>query len=171
MKIAILLPYKEDYTPKYSGAVSIHVSNLLNYSKFKLSTTIYGNSKSSKYLTKNFHNIRFNSTILSSNNRIYLNKFIYIIKTKNFDLIEIHNRPSYFKTLKENLKSKIIIYFHNDPLTLLGSKTKSERLELLEKCDFIFFNSKWTKNQFFKDLREQYYLGKFKICFQSTKKS
>ena len=28
MKIAILLPYKEDYTSKYSGAVSIHVSNL-----------------------------------------------------------------------------------------------------------------------------------------------
>ena len=72
MKIAILLPYKEDYTPKYSGAVSIHVSNLLNYSKFKLSTTIYGNSKGGKYLTKNFHNIKFRSTILSSNNKIYL---------------------------------------------------------------------------------------------------
>ena len=28
MKIAILLPYKEDYTPNFSGAVSIHVSNL-----------------------------------------------------------------------------------------------------------------------------------------------
>ena len=35
MKIAVLLPYKEDYTAKYSGAVSIHVSNLFNYSKFK----------------------------------------------------------------------------------------------------------------------------------------
>ena len=35
MKIAILLPYKEDYTPKYSGAVSIHVSNLIKYSKYK----------------------------------------------------------------------------------------------------------------------------------------
>ena len=45
MKIAILLPYKEDYTPKYSGAVSIHVSNLINYSKFKNTTTVFGNTK------------------------------------------------------------------------------------------------------------------------------
>ena len=35
MNIAILLPYKEEYSPKYAGAVSIHVSNLLKYSKFK----------------------------------------------------------------------------------------------------------------------------------------
>ena len=110
MKIAILLPYKEDYTPKFSGAVSIHVSSLLNFSKFKSTTTIYGNTKSTNYLTRNFHNIRFNQTILSSNNKIYLNKFIDIIKSKNFDLIEIHNRPSYFKTIKKKLKSKIIIY-------------------------------------------------------------
>ena len=171
MKIAILLPYKEDYTPKYSGAVSIHVSSLLNFSKFKSSTTIYGNSKSANYLTRNFHNIRFNSTILSSNNKIYLNKFIDIIKLKKFDLIEIHNRPSYFKTIKKKLNSKIIIYFHNDPLTLSGSKTKNERLDLLEKCNFIFFNSKWTKNQFFNDINELHYLDKFKICFQSTKKT
>ena len=36
MRIATLLPFKEEYTPKYSGAVSIHVSNLLKYSKFRL---------------------------------------------------------------------------------------------------------------------------------------
>ena len=32
MKISILLPYKEDYSPNFSGAVSIHVSNLYKYS-------------------------------------------------------------------------------------------------------------------------------------------
>ena len=36
--------YKEDYTPKYSGAVSIHVSNLIKFSKFKKSTYVYGNT-------------------------------------------------------------------------------------------------------------------------------
>ncbi len=170
MKIAILLPYKEDYTPKYSGAVSIHVSNLLKYSKFRSTTTIFGNTKNTNYLTKNFHNIKFKSSILSSNNKKYLNKFIESVKLKNFDIIEIHNRPSYFNSIKKNLKSKIIIYFHNDPLVLSGSKTVNERLDLIENCEFIFFNSKWTKNQFFYGLNEEDYLDKFKICFQSTKK-
>ena len=49
MKIVTLLPYKEDYTPKYSGAVSIHVSNLNKFSKFKKSTYVYGNTYKKYY--------------------------------------------------------------------------------------------------------------------------
>ena len=71
MKIAILLPYKEDYSPKYSGAVSIHVSSLLKYSKFKKTTIVYGNTNKKKYLSKNFKNIKISSNILSSNNKKY----------------------------------------------------------------------------------------------------
>ena len=51
MKIAILLPYKEDYTQKYSGAVSIHVSNLLDHSLYKDSTYVYGNTKRKQFLS------------------------------------------------------------------------------------------------------------------------
>ena len=171
MKIAILLPYKEDYTPNFSGAVSIHVSNLLNYSKFKKTTTIFGNTSRNKFLTENFHNIKFDPSFITSNNRKYLNKFIEISKKKKIELIEIHNRPSYFKSIKKNLNVKIILYFHNDPITLSGSKTVKERIDLIENCDFIFFNSEWTKNRFFLNLDEYKYLSKFTISYQSTKKS
>ena len=54
MKISILLPYKEDYSPKYAGAVSIHVSNLLKYSKFKKNIKIFGNTKSKKNIYQKF---------------------------------------------------------------------------------------------------------------------
>ena len=63
MKIAILLPYKEEYSPKYAGAVSIHVSNLLKYSKFKKSTVVFGNTNKKKFLSGNFFNIKINSNI------------------------------------------------------------------------------------------------------------
>ena len=76
MKIAILLPYKEDYTSKYSGAVSIHVSNLYKYSKYKNNIEIFGNTNFKSYLTKNFKNITIKENILSSSNKKYLNKFI-----------------------------------------------------------------------------------------------
>tara|TARA_A100001011_G_scaffold93524_1_gene98470 strand:+ start:257 stop:2371 length:2115 start_codon:yes stop_codon:yes gene_type:complete len=171
MKIAILLPYKEDYTPKYSGAVSIHVSNLIKYSKYKSKTTVFGNTLKKNYLSKNFFNIKINKNIFSSNNKKYLEKFIEINKKIPSDLIEVHNRPSYIKLISENLKSYIMLYFHNNPLTLLGSKTLSDRLELLEKCDYIFFNSKWTKNKFFTDIDENNYVSNFGICYQSTKKT
>ena len=45
MKISILLPYKEDYSSKYAGAVSIHVSNLYkkryNFIKFCIEVLNY----------------------------------------------------------------------------------------------------------------------------------
>ena len=171
MNIGILLPYKEDYTPKYSGAVSIHVSNLIKYSKYKNKTTVFGNTLKKNYLSKNFFNIKINKNIFTSNNKKYLEKFIEINKRKPQDLIEIHNRPSYVKAISQNLKSSIILYFHNNPLTLSGSKTLSERLELLIKCDYIFFNSEWTKNKFFINIDENKYISNFGICYQSTKKN
>ena len=171
MKLAVLLPYKEEYSPNFSGAVSIHVSNLLKHSVYKKNTYIYGNTNKKKYLSKNFINIKVKPNLLTSNNKKYLSKFIEINKKNSPDIIEVHNRPSYVKTIKLSLKSKIILYFHNDPLTLSGSKSTNERLDLLEKCDFIFFNSKWTKKQFFSGIDEKNYEYKFNICFQSTQQT
>ena len=171
MKISILLPYKEDYSSKYAGAVSIHVSNLYNYSKFKSNISIYGNTNNPKYLSSNFKNIRIKTNVLTSSNKKYLNKFIAIQQISEPDIIEIHNRPNYVETIASKLKSKIILYFHNNPLTIAGSKTLNERIYLLNKSEFIFFNSNWTKNQFFKDLNEVNYIKKFGVCYQSTKKA
>ena len=170
MKIAILLPYKEDYSPNLSGAVSIHVSNLYRYSRFKESITIWGNTKSDKYLSKNYKNISINKNILSSNNKKYLSKFIDLHRNNEPEIIEIHNRPNYVKEINDKLKSKIILYFHNSPLDISGSRSIKERKELLNKCEYIFFNSNWTKNQFFKEINEELFVSKFGICYQSTKK-
>ena len=171
MKISILLPFKEDYTSYYSGAVSIFVSNIYKISKLKKNIKIFGNTNNSKYLSNNFHNVEVNSSLLGSNNKKYIEKFI-TYQTKNpADIIEIHNRPNYVDTIYKNLNSKIILYFHNNPLTISGSKSKSERLNLLNKCEYIFFNSKWTKNQFFKDFNDEVYSPKYGICYQSTKKT
>ena len=170
MKIAILLPYKEDYTKKYAGAVSIHVANLLKHSIYKKSTLVFGNTNRKQYLSNNFINIKINSNILSSNNKKYLSKFIDLNKNDTPDIIEIHNRPSYVNTIKKNLNTKIILYFHNNPLNIAGSKNTNDRLLLLKNCEHIFFNSKWTKDQFFKNLNQNDNLNKFSICYQSKNK-
>ena len=171
MKIVTLLPYKEDYTPRYSGAVSIHVSSLIKFSKFEKSMYVYGNTSNRKFLSDNYNNVKIKKSLLKSNNKAYLEKFIKLNSNNQPDIIEIHNRPSYIALLKKKLNSKVIIYFHNNPLLLSGSKTKTERLFLLENCDYIFFNSNWTKNKFFENISETQYISKFGICYQSTKKS
>jgi glycosyltransferase involved in cell wall biosynthesis len=73
--------------------------------------------------------------------------------SKRNSIIEVHNRPqaaNFF--LYNNYNNKIILYFHNDPLTLRGSKYVYQRIYLLKNLDKLIFVSDWTKRQFFKDL-------------------
>ena len=69
-------------------------------------------------------------------------------------IIELHNRPIYLKYLVNNLKDKnYILYFHNDPLSMSGSKTISERMFLLNNCYRIVFNSNWSKKRFLQKMK------------------
>ena len=44
MKISVLLPYKENFSPEYPGAVSLFVYETTKISKFKKNITVYGNT-------------------------------------------------------------------------------------------------------------------------------
>ena len=50
MKISILLPYKENFSPIYPGAVSLFVKDTLFVSKYKKNTTIFGSTNLKKSL-------------------------------------------------------------------------------------------------------------------------
>ena len=65
MNISILLPYKENYSPEYPGAVSLFVSSMVRISKFKTKIKVYGSTSYKKYLTKNYVNISLNKSVFS----------------------------------------------------------------------------------------------------------
>ena len=154
MKIATILPYKENYTFSKAQAAAIWVCDFFKYSKYQDKNFIFGNTNSSDYLTKNYENIKINNikSKFSSTTKEYCRNIISKIKDENYDIIEIHNRPLIFNYLKKEIKSKYILYFHNDPLSMNGSKSSSERLNLLINLDKIIFVSKWVQNRFFIDL-------------------
>ncbi len=170
MKISILLPYKENYSMEYAGAVSIFVSGVNEFSKFNRNIKVYGNTDYPKKLSKNYVNIPFQKKYFQSSSKVYVNNFINLEKERKSDIIEIHNRPSYLKYFSY-FKKKIVFYFHNDPLSMNGSISVKERYFILNKCNKIIFNSEWTKNRFFKDL-DKFYLNseKIEIIYQSTSK-
>ena len=124
MKISVLLPYKEDYSPDYAGAVSLFVNDINKESFFKDTTYIFGNTLSKKKLSSNYINLDLKKKILQSTSKIYIESFLKYEKNMNSDLLEIHNRPNYIKLIKNKFKKKIILYFHNDPLTMNNKKVK-----------------------------------------------
>ena len=155
MKISILLPYKENFSPEYPGAVSIFINSVTKLSKYKENITVYGNTKYKKKYSLNYFNIQLGKKFLSSQTEQYVKNFLLLEKKSHSDIIEIHNRPIYIKYL-ENLNTNIVLYFHNDPITMNGSKKKNERLDLLNKCSKIIFNSEWSKKRFLKNLEKFY---------------
>ncbi len=156
MKISILLPYKENYSPIYPGAVSIFINSVIKYSKYKKNIKVYGNTELKKKYSKNYFNIPLKKKYLQSSTKIYLNNFLKIENKRKSNIIEVHNRPNYLKSLKNLNNRKFVLYFHNDPLSLAGSEKKDERMFLLDICDKIIFNSNWTKDQFTSDLDKFY---------------
>ncbi len=154
MKIASILPYKENYTQKGAGAVALWIADFIRDSAYKKETYIIGSTKNKKYLTKNYLNIDINNinSKFNSTTKEYSNKIIKKIENLKFDIIELHNRPIMVKEFFKKTSSKIILYFHNDPTTMKGAKTSEERINLLKNVDKIIFISKWIKKRFFKDL-------------------
>ena len=57
MKISILLPYKENFSPIYPGAVSIFLNSVIKKSKYKKFITVYGNTKLKKKYDIKYKNI------------------------------------------------------------------------------------------------------------------
>ena len=169
MKISILLPYKENFSPDYAGAVSLFLKDTIKLSKFKKNIIVYGNTNFKKKLLPNYTNLNFTKFFFKSNSKTYLKKFLENEKKNRSKLIEIHNRPDYINSIyKEN--KNIILYFHNNPLEMKSSKSIKERINIFNKTKKIIFNSKWTLNKFKLGLSKKYLTNKLEVIYQSTNK-
>ena len=170
MKISILLPYKENFSPNYAGSISLFISQTVKKSKYLKSIKIFGSTDYKKILLNNYINIKLNSKFYESTSKRFIKNFILKDKKNQSDLLEIHNRPHYIRLLSKYYKNKIILYFHNNPLEMKGSKSLKERIYLLENVDKIVFNSKWSKQKFFTNISNKKYIKNVSICYQSSDK-
>ena len=153
-KIATILPYKENYSTTNAGAASLWVCDFLRYSKYKKNNIIFGSTIYKKYLTNNYININLSNytSKFSSTTSEYCIKLSKELNKKKFEIIEIHNRPQVFFLLKKKVKAKYILYFHNDPLSMKGSKSINDRNRLFNDVDKIIFVSRWVQERFFTGL-------------------
>ncbi len=172
MKISILLPYKENFSPNYPGAVSLFVYETSKKSIYKKNITVYGSTKLKRIFPIKYTNISLLDIPLTSQTKNYVNKFIKLEKKKDSSIIEIHNRPSYVKIISSQIKDRVIsLYFHNDPLSMDGSKSINDRKFLLKECYKIIFNSNWSKKRFLEGLENKFInSNKLAVFYQSAEK-
>ena len=171
MNISILLPYKENFSPIYPGAVSLFVNYTTRLSRYKKNITVYGYTSLKKKFDLNYVNINLRKKIFQSQSKEYVAKFVKLNSVNQPEIIEIHNRPNYVNLIQD-LKANIVLYFHNDPLSMIGSKSSNERIDLLNKCTKIIFNSEWSKQRFLTKLKSIYHkTSKLQVIHQSINKT
>ncbi len=171
MKISVLLPYKENFSSNNAGAVSLFVKHTIENSQYFKNCFVFGNMEKQKPFLKNYINIELKKSLIQSNSKNYVMNFLKKEKIFNTDIIEIHNRPNYIKYLDNIQNKKIILYFHNDPLSMNGSKSTNDRIYLLNKIDKILLNSEWSQERFFIGVENKKLLKqKTSVCYQSTDK-
>ena len=59
MKISILLPYKENFSSTYAGAVSLFVKDTVKLSKYNKYITVFGNTDLKNVFRLKYKNITF----------------------------------------------------------------------------------------------------------------
>ena len=169
-KILTILPYKENYAQGYAAAASLWVYDFLKFSKFKKNNTIVGSTNHKNYLSKNYININLkNISKFTSKTKSYCDKITEKFSNNNFEIIEIHNRPAVYNYLSNKFNSKFILYFHNDPQDMNGSKKVSERIDLYNSVDKIIFVSKWVQMRFFEGL-DDLNVAKTSVVYPSIEK-
>ena len=157
MKISILLPYKENFSSEYPGAVSLFIKDTSKVSRYRKNLIVYGSTDYKKLFNIKYVNIVLKKKIISSQTKQYVDKFIEYEQKNSSNLIEIHNRPNYLKFLIKKLNVRnYTLFFHNDPLSMEGSKNIEDRIFLLNTCYKIIFNSNWSKKRFLEGLDNKY---------------
>ena len=121
MKISILLPYKENYSPSYAGAVSLFINETNKFSKFNKNTTIFGYTNYADKFNDKYTNIETSKKFFSSLNKEYVKNFIKLEEIGFSRFGTSSNNKSLFEKPR------------TDPL---DSKTMKPRKELKDKTKF-----------------------------------
>ncbi len=156
MSINIILPYKEKFTKNKASSVSITVRNNFEFSKYKKSIRIFGQWVENPMYEKNFFGIKKHWNFLKSKNENIANQMCKMINSENGikQIIEIHNRPYLVNLIKSKISTshKLTLFLHNDPKEMKGSKSITDRQEILSKSDKIYCVSQYIRNRFLEGL-------------------
>ena len=105
MKISILLPYKENFSPNYAGSISLFVSQTVKKSNYLKCIKIFGSTDYKKILLNNYINIKLNSKFYESTSKRFIKDFI--IK----DIWAIKKTTSSAELVEENKKFRNSFFY------------------------------------------------------------
>ncbi|MDD5585592.1 MAG: glycosyltransferase family 4 protein [Alphaproteobacteria bacterium] len=151
-RIAILLPRRERYAESGAGAVSTVADSLARFSRFRVLLKVLGAPVGQPLDGASFFPIRLAPFWHGSATRRYLVEAVRILK-KDAIVVEIHNRPKYVPFLRKKLPhTALVLYLHNDPRTMEGTKSAEERERIAGQVQAVVCVSDYVRRCFLEGL-------------------
>jgi glycosyltransferase involved in cell wall biosynthesis len=147
-EIAILLPAAEHFGPERAGAIALHVRDVTRASRFRERIRIFGAPLERPFegfdfcpLRPAWHGLRGRNVGLAEALRRRL-------RGRERILIELYNRPNMFVHLAARTDLPLTLRLSNDPRTMRGASTPSERARLLDRARAILCVSDYVRERF-----------------------
>jgi UDP-glucose:(glucosyl)LPS alpha-1,2-glucosyltransferase len=153
-RIAVLLPVREALSKRRSGAVALSLRDFTAFSRYRAETVILGASPCDLEDTP-FRQLDGWRRWHMRDRVAYTRAAAAFVQNKGVALVEAQNRPTILTMLRKLLpKTKLALYFHNDPQEMEGTKYARGRRKVLDAADAIYCNSNFVAERFLDGLKD-----------------
>lgn len=153
--IAALLPYPEHFGPGHAGAIALRVRDETRVSRFSAAIRVCGRPIEQPYDDVAYFGLEPVWRRLLGRNRGLAEGLRRALDGRADVLIELHNRPHLVRFLRRRgWRGPLALYFHNDPQTMQGARTRRERSGLLQETAAIVAISTWVRDRFLEGIDE-----------------
>jgi glycosyltransferase involved in cell wall biosynthesis len=151
-RIGVILPPRETFGQRKSGAVALCARDFQLYSRFSNSIDILG-AAVCEYPDVRYRQLTGWRRWWRRDRDAYAAAIV--AAGADYAMLEIHNRPYLIAAIRRGLPSlKLTLHFHNDPQTMDGSRFPDERRRLLETCDAIYCVSDFIRGRFLEAIED-----------------
>lgn len=154
-KIGVILPSRETFALRKSGALALCSRDFANYSRFRDSITIVGAAEC-EYPDVRYRRVENWRSWWMRGRTAYARAVAQVALEEAFAVLEIQNRPHAIGVLRKRLPAtKLALHLENDPQTMDGSRTVAERRELLRRLDAVYCCSRFVRGQFLEGVEDE----------------
>ena len=146
--VAIVLPYREFFSPGAAGAVALLVRRLASGQEGFAATVIGPPPPTPPFADVPFHPAKATWWPPANAARRYGHAVARLLAAAPPALVEVHNRPELALFLARRFPAiPVALFLHNDPQGMRAAKSAAERARLLQRLAAVATASAWLRDR------------------------
>ena len=161
--IGVVLPSRETFSIRKSGALALCARDFAHFSRFRDEIVIVG-AAPCEYPDVRYLQLKDWRRWWRRGRTAYASAAARAGRERGWKLIEIFNRPPAIAVARARLPSvKLALHLENDPQTMDGARTPTERARILSHLDAVYCCSQFVRDKFLEGISDE--AGKTRLVY------